>query len=200
MPEYPLFDGRKPVEESIFNFFEDLETIMEWKNIQVVRYPIILRRCLRSPAKEAYEMALATGAIAHNNVEGTPAENNNRAATNYQNSKTWLEARYHGAEQQAKMREALLQMRQGLDESPEAFYNRVAYVGGRSGLLDATLDILVAQTWKVGLNKTIALHLATLPTMNTANSVATAENYWNAFNGKVTQDLTRYPDTIPNDQ
>jgi len=185
MPSTPTFDGRDPINNSIHTFFEELESIMEWKSITVGHKKSLLLTCLRSRAKEAYERAITNEEIEHNNNPGNPAELLEQAITNYENSKAWLLATYHGPEQQAVMREALLQMKQEKKESPLAFYNRVVFITGKSGFPIALQLILVIQTWKAGLDKTIATHIGTLLNMDNEETVATAEKCWNTLNKQV---------------
>jgi hypothetical protein len=136
MNHLQTYDGTDPIGSPIRDFFQELETYFEAKGTAVARKHSLLDKLIRDPAKLEYEAAIGragAGNIANPPVVGTPAEQLQLAEDRYTNCKNWLIARFHGAEEQEAIRDAISAMVQGLNESPRLFYSRVAVAVGQAG-------------------------------------------------------------------
>lgn len=108
----------------------------------------------------------------------------------------WLRNTYHSQEQQDQAKDVLEGMYQGMKESPQSFYGRVAAQIRRAGYDVAVIPVITKQIFMKGIHRDIANKLAEQPRMNLAPTVALADRIWQNAHKSISQDITPFPQQL----
>ena len=152
--------------ESVYDFLEELDSYFVVSAIAAARWRIILGTQLKGPAKYLYKEATAVdGAITLQVLAARPVTD---ATTNpvtygavpddeqYEIHKQWVIGTFHDDNAKRRIKEQLMNIRQGSHEQPRDFYNRIVHLVQIAGLTNENSHYMVELAFMSGLHRPIA--------------------------------------------
>ena len=181
--QLPYFTGTDPINYPVHDFIKEVETYMQVKNIASHRKAEVLKSLIRDPCESRIEAAVP--AVPHTALDRTDDDTLRATGeTRYQEVKTWLTTNYFGAKEQRIIRNALGQLKQGQNESPNMYHARVVKDIRRSGIADAdSRNLLIEQHFTNRLLEPIRNHI-TCQLMTMDQKLVNADLYWDTYFAK----------------
>ena len=126
MQQPPIFDGFDPLTRPIDKFITELQRYFVINNMVPGRWTFILDTLIEEPARTAYEAAIAANIIRADVPNLVDAALAQELMDRYNARIEWLEETYHDQDHQDLAKDILEGMFQGMNESPQLFYGRIA--------------------------------------------------------------------------
>jgi hypothetical protein len=191
----PVFNGFDPMNQPISKFLQEFRRYVAIHNINQARWADILDTLIDEPARTAYEAAKGGNGIREDEDLGMMAVGPLAAEfrARYDARRTWLQNTYNGQEQQDRAKDILEEMYQGINETPEIFYNRIIAQVHRAGYAAAMMPVMARQFFMKGLHRDIYTKMMQQPRLELTESVALANRIWQSAHPAINQEVTLFP-------
>src|SRR5207249_1038661 len=159
--------------ESIISFLEDFDLYAATKEYDDARQRIVLEAALKGPARALFRQRIADGTIA----VGA------NAAAHLTNCRLWLRQQFYTEDICQGLKDQLLGLYQGLNESPQAFYTKIQHLINLAQYADAVKDQVAKTAFMNGLHQELVIQIRSIPmVLNLAQKVEYANRYWTTWN------------------
>ena len=167
--------------QDVHAFLDSLRTYFAVKGTAAVRWPVVLNAFLRGEAKQSHEEAVAAGGEIEDAVQNST---NPSADEVYEIHEQWMKGRFHDAIRQQSYHDQLMNMRQGMTESPADFDRRIMYLLQLAGASTEIQGIV----FKKGVHEDIQKHLRIYYSRDGhRDRVEAAQSYWSATYPELSQ-------------
>ena len=192
MQQPPIFDGFDTLSKPVDKFLAELQRYFVINNIATARWPFILDTLIEEPALTAYETAIATNVIradVPNLADGDLAQ---ELRDRYNARTKWLEDTYHDQDHQDLAKDILEGMYQGINESPQLFYGRIATQIKRARYDAAVATIVAKQIFMKGIHQEIRTKISEQPRLDLPQTVNLANRIWQNAHQSLNQNVTLF--------
>jgi len=163
MQQPPIFDGFDPLARPVDKFLTELQRYFVVNNIAPARWTFILDTLIEEPALTAYEAAIAANIIRADVAGAVDAALAQELRDRYNARIEWLEETYHDQDSQDLAKDILEGMYQGINESPQLFYGRIATQIKRARYDAAVTTIVTKQIFMKGIHREIRTKISEQP-------------------------------------